>query len=32
MDIRDATGDDAVAVARIYNQGIEDRQATLETV
>lgn len=31
MDIRDATGDDAAAVARIYNQGIEDRQATLET-
>jgi L-amino acid N-acyltransferase YncA len=30
MDIRDATGDDAAAVARIYNQGIEDRQATLE--
>jgi phosphinothricin acetyltransferase len=31
MDIRDATVDDAAAVARIYNQGIEDRVATLET-
>jgi phosphinothricin acetyltransferase len=31
MQIRDATGDDAAAIARIYNQGIEDRVATLET-
>lgn len=31
MQIRDATMDDAGAIARIYNQGIEDR-ATLETV
>ncbi len=31
MDIRDATLDDAAAIARIYNQGIEDRVATLET-
>ena len=31
MDIRDATRDDAAAIARIYNQGIEDRVATLET-
>jgi len=31
MDIRDATVDDAAAIARIYNQGIEDRVATLET-
>lgn len=29
--IREATLDDAAAVARIYNQGIEDRLATLET-
>lgn len=29
--IRDATLDDAEEVARIYNQGIEDRKATLET-
>jgi L-amino acid N-acyltransferase YncA len=29
--IRDAVLDDAPAVARIYNQGIEDRTATLET-
>lgn len=29
--IRDATLDDAPAIARIYNQGIEDRTATLET-
>ena len=29
--IRDATQDDAPAIARIYNQGIEDRLATLET-
>ncbi|MDQ2744663.1 MAG: N-acetyltransferase family protein [Chloroflexota bacterium] len=32
MQIRDATIDDAAAIARIYNQGIEDRIATLETV
>jgi phosphinothricin acetyltransferase len=31
MEIRDAKPDDATAVARIYNQGIEDRVATLET-
>lgn len=31
MDIRDATPDDAQSIARIYNQGIEDRVATLET-
>jgi len=31
MQIREATGDDAAAIARIYNQGIEDRMATLET-
>ena len=31
MMIRDATADDAAAIARIYNQGIEDRVATLET-
>jgi L-amino acid N-acyltransferase YncA len=31
MEIRDATADDAPAIARIYNQGIEDRVATLET-
>ena len=31
MKIRDATIDDASAIARIYNQGIEDRVATLET-
>lgn len=31
MDLRDATVDDAPAIARIYNQGIEDRVATLET-
>jgi phosphinothricin acetyltransferase len=29
--IRDATPDDAPSIARIYNQGIEDRTATLET-
>lgn len=32
MDIRTATIDDAAAIARIYNQGIEDRMATLETL
>lgn len=29
--VRDARLDDAAAIARIYNQGIEDRVATLET-
>lgn len=31
MRIRDADAGDASAIARIYNQGIEDRVATLET-
>jgi L-amino acid N-acyltransferase YncA len=31
VQIRDATSADAAAIARIYNQGIEDRVATLET-
>lgn len=31
MIIRDATADDAAAIAAIYNQGIEDHLATLET-
>ena len=31
MDVRDATPADAAAIAAIYNQGIEDRVATLET-
>ena len=31
MEIREATPDDAAAIAHIYNQGIEDRMATLET-
>jgi L-amino acid N-acyltransferase YncA len=31
MEIRGATREDAAAVASIYNQGIEDRSATLET-
>jgi L-amino acid N-acyltransferase YncA/DNA-binding transcriptional ArsR family regulator len=31
MQIRDATTDDAPSIAHIYNQGIEDRMATLET-
>ena len=31
LQIRDANLDDAPAIARIYNQGIEDRLATLET-
>lgn len=31
MEIREATRDDGAAIARIYNQGIEDRMATLET-
>ncbi len=31
LQIRDATREDAAALACIYNQGIEDRLATLET-
>lgn len=31
MEVREATTDDAAAIAHIYNQGIEDRVATLET-
>ena len=31
VEIRDAAPADAEAIARIYNQGIEDRVATLET-
>lgn len=31
MTIRDATAADAAALCRIYNQGIQDRVATLET-
>ena len=31
MEIRDAAREDAAAIAHIYNQGIEDRSATLET-
>lgn len=31
MQSRPATPDDAAAIARIYNQGIEDRIATFET-
>src|SRR5690349_19145239 len=31
MPIREAIAKDAAAIARIYNQGIEDRVATLET-
>ena len=31
LTVRPATRDDAEAIARIYNQGIEDRTATLET-
>jgi L-amino acid N-acyltransferase YncA len=31
MEIRDATREDAATIAHIYNQGIEDRVATLET-
>jgi phosphinothricin acetyltransferase len=31
VSIRDASLDDAPAIARIYNQGIEDRAVTLET-
>ncbi len=32
LSVRDANAEDAVAIARIYNQGIEDRVATLETM
>ena len=31
MQVRSATPNDAVAIATIYNQGIEDRVATFET-
>ena len=31
FNVRLATADDAAAICRIYNQGIEDRVATLET-
>jgi L-amino acid N-acyltransferase YncA len=31
VTVREATVEDAEAIARIYNQGIEDRSATLET-
>jgi len=31
LRVREATPEDAAAVARIYNQGIEDRVATFET-
>jgi L-amino acid N-acyltransferase YncA len=31
LEIREATREDAAAIAHIYNQGIEDRSATLET-
>ena len=31
ITIREATNDDAAAIARIYNQGIDDRGATFET-
>jgi phosphinothricin acetyltransferase len=31
MNVRPAHPDDATAIARIYNQGIEDRVATFET-
>jgi len=31
VEIREATREDAAAIAHIYNQGIEDRVATLET-
>src|SRR5579859_4134666 len=31
MEIREATREDAASIAHIYNQGIEDRAATLET-
>src|SRR5579884_3320837 len=32
LEIREATREDAAAIAHIYNQGIEDRAATLETL
>jgi phosphinothricin acetyltransferase len=32
LDIREATREDSAAIAHIYNQGIEDRAATLETL
>jgi L-amino acid N-acyltransferase YncA len=32
LEIREATREDSAAIARIYNQGIEDRAATLETL
>ncbi|MBO0779487.1 MAG: GNAT family N-acetyltransferase [Ktedonobacteraceae bacterium] len=31
MEVREAAREDATAIAHIYNQGIEDRSATLET-
>ncbi|HUS16888.1 MAG TPA: N-acetyltransferase, partial [Chloroflexia bacterium] len=31
MQVRMANPDDAAAIARIYNQGIEERGATFET-
>src|SRR6266566_2417597 len=31
LAVREAIADDAAAIARIYNEGIEDRLATLET-
>jgi phosphinothricin acetyltransferase len=31
LALRDATGEDAAAICGIYNQGIQDRVATLET-
>ena len=31
MKTRDAAADDAAAIARIYNEGIDDRVATFET-
>ncbi|HET8840059.1 MAG TPA: arsinothricin resistance N-acetyltransferase ArsN1 family A [Ktedonobacteraceae bacterium] len=31
VEIREATSEDAASIAHIYNQGIEDRSATLET-
>ena len=30
VEIREAAREDATAIAHIYNQGIEDRAATLE--
>ncbi|HZR43677.1 MAG TPA: arsinothricin resistance N-acetyltransferase ArsN1 family A [Ktedonobacteraceae bacterium] len=32
LEIREATREDAASIAHIYNQGIEDRSATLETL